>query len=80
MHPEIGSYEAKTHLPKLLREIGKGRAYTITLHGRPVADLVPSAAAGRVDRQAAIAAMRALPKLRVPTGQSVRAWINEGRK
>lgn len=80
MYSEIGSYDAKTRLPELLREIAAGHAYTITLRGKPVADLVPSAAAGRVDHTAAIAAMRAMPKLRMPKGQSVRAWINEGRK
>jgi len=39
--PEIGAYEAKTHLPKLLERIQKGERFTITRHGRPVAELVP---------------------------------------
>ncbi|HNP29052.1 MAG TPA: type II toxin-antitoxin system prevent-host-death family antitoxin [Nitrospirales bacterium] len=39
--PEIGAYEAKTHLPKLLERIKKGERFTITKHGRPVAELVP---------------------------------------
>jgi len=39
--PEIGAYEAKTHLPKLLDRIQKGERFTITKHGRPVAELVP---------------------------------------
>ena len=39
--PEIGAYEAKTHLPKLLERIQKGERFTITKHGRPVAELVP---------------------------------------
>jgi prevent-host-death family protein len=38
---EIGAYEAKTHLPKLLERIQKGERFTITKHGRPVAELVP---------------------------------------
>jgi prevent-host-death family protein len=38
---EIGVYEAKTHLPKLLERIQKGERFTITKHGRPVAELVP---------------------------------------
>lgn len=37
----IGSYEAKTHLPKLLERIAKGERITITKHGVPVAMLVP---------------------------------------
>ena len=39
--PEIGAYEAKTHLSKLLERIQKGERFTITRHGRPVAELVP---------------------------------------
>lgn len=41
--PEIGAYEAKTHLPKLLEQIQKGKRFTITKHGRPVAELIPVA-------------------------------------
>ena len=39
--PEIGAYEAKTRLPKLLVRIQKGERFTNTKHGRPVAELVP---------------------------------------
>lgn len=39
--PEIGAYEAKTHLPKLLERIQKGERFVITKHGRPIAELVP---------------------------------------
>ena len=38
---DVGAYEAKTHLPRLLEEVAKGRSFTITKHGRPVARLVP---------------------------------------
>ena len=37
----IGSYEAKTHLPRLLDRVAQGESLTITRHGRPVARLVP---------------------------------------
>lgn len=40
---EVGAYEAKTHLPRLLEEVARGRTFTITKHGRPVARLVPVA-------------------------------------
>ena len=40
MSVEIGSYDAKTRLPELLREVQTGQRYTITLRGKPVADLV----------------------------------------
>ena len=37
----IGAYEAKTHLPRLLRRVMDGESVTITRHGHPVARLVP---------------------------------------
>lgn len=39
--PEIGAYEAKTHLPKLLERVEKGERFVITRHGRAVAELAP---------------------------------------
>jgi prevent-host-death family protein len=41
MFIEIGSYEAKTKLPELLREVQAGQCFTITLRGKPVAIPVP---------------------------------------
>ncbi len=38
---EVGSYEAKTKLPALLREVSDGTRIVITRSGKPVADLVP---------------------------------------
>lgn len=38
---QVGAYEAKTHLPRLLEEVERGRVITITRHGSPVARLVP---------------------------------------
>ena len=39
----VGSYEAKTHLPRLLDEVAETREeITITKNGRPVARLVPA--------------------------------------
>jgi len=42
MLEEIGSYDAKTKLPEILRKVQRGQSFTITNHGKPVADLVPS--------------------------------------
>jgi len=39
--PEIGAYEAKTHLPRLLQRVQRGERFIITKHGRPIAELVP---------------------------------------
>ena len=38
---EIGAYEAKTHLPRLLEQVEKGERFIITRHGRAVAELAP---------------------------------------
>ncbi len=43
MKIEIGSYEAKTKLPELLRQVKAGKSFTITNRGEAIADLVPSA-------------------------------------
>jgi prevent-host-death family protein len=33
--------EAKDHLPSLVRQVARGARLTISVHGRPQADLVP---------------------------------------
>ncbi len=38
----VGSYQAKTHLPRLLRQVARGEEITITKHGAPVAVLAPA--------------------------------------
>jgi prevent-host-death family protein len=77
---EIGSYDAKTRLPELLRAVQAGRRYTITLRGKPVADLVPSEQARRTDAHAAVAAMRAFAKVSGPDADTLQEWIAEGRR
>ena len=37
----VGAFQAKTELSRLLDEVEKGEAVTITRHGRPVAVLAP---------------------------------------
>ena len=60
MNIEIGSYEAKTKLPELLRGIQAGNRYTITLRGEPVADLVPAESSKGSDAIDAVDQMRQL--------------------
>ena len=36
----VGSYEAKTHLPRLLSQVEKGETITITKRGKPIAVFV----------------------------------------
>lgn len=57
---EIGAYDAKTHLPKLLERVEKGERFVITRHGRPVAELIPVAARDNAAIARAIADVRAV--------------------
>lgn len=80
MPTEIGAFEAKTHLSRLLREVEGGRSYTITVRGRPVADLVPSGGMAEEERRTAVEGMRQVPKVRGVADADVAAWISEGRR
>lgn len=46
---EVTAYEAKTHLPRLLRAVERGETFVITRRGKPIAKLGP---AGEIDRAA----------------------------
>ena len=59
MKIEIGSYEAKTKLPELLRQVKAGKSFTITDRGQAIADLVPSAGAKVKDKVAAAEKLKA---------------------
>jgi prevent-host-death family protein len=37
----VTAYEAKTHLPRLIRAVERGETVTITRYGKPVAKLSP---------------------------------------
>jgi prevent-host-death family protein len=58
----VGSYEAKTHLPRLLSEVAKGETITITKHGKPVALLSPAKKLPQRDVKSVIAEFRAYSK------------------
>lgn len=80
MNVEIGSYEAKTKLPELLRGVQAGKRYTITLRGEPVADLVPAEGIRQADAVAAVEAMRRFMRAAPPVEEiDLKALINEGR-
>ncbi|WP_424194666.1 type II toxin-antitoxin system Phd/YefM family antitoxin [Ampullimonas aquatilis] len=80
MNIEIGSYEAKTKLPELLRGVQEGNRYTITLRGAAIADLIPSAAAPKNDVALAIAQMYQFMEAHSPIlGIDTKALLEEGR-
>lgn len=82
MKQEVGAYEAKTHLPRLLDEVAAGRRITITKHGKPVALLVPPLSRGRRPIAETIADLKTFRKA-VTLGNgnvSIREMIEEGRR
>jgi prevent-host-death family protein len=79
MYTKIGSFDAKAKLSEILREVQQGQRYTITLRGRPVADLVPSASTPH-EAGAAVKAMRAMPKVCGVSAAALAEWIAEGRR
>lgn len=76
----VGSYEAKTHLPRLLDEVEKGERITITKHGRPVAVLIPPGLGRVADADALVQRIRELRRGNRLNGLSIRELIDEGRR
>ena len=76
---QIGVYEAKTHLPRLLDEVERGESITITRHGRPVARLVPIHGRRRTVREA-IEAIEEFRKGNTLGDLTIRELIEEGRR
>jgi prevent-host-death family protein len=79
---QVGAFEAKTHLPELLRQVRDGMSFTITQRGVAVADLVPT---GTQSRQvAADAAQRMRDFMKQGAGarmsaSQIKALVNQGR-
>ncbi len=79
MKIEIGSYEAKTKLPELLRQVKAGKSFTITNRGEAIADLVPSAAARTKDQATAATKLLAFMQTNRVRGADIKALTEEGR-
>jgi prevent-host-death family protein len=80
----VGSYEAKTHLPRLLAEVERGETITITKRGKPVAVLSPAHPALEHDLNQVIAEFRAFSKEHVRkhgslSAREIKEMIEEGR-
>ena len=76
----IGSYEAKTRLPELLRRVEQGEQFTVTRRGVPVARILGLEDTVE-DRRAIIERMKAARarRTRVPVGELLVAR-DEGRR
>ena len=76
----VGSYEAKTRLPELLRRTAKGEKITITKHGVSVAVLMPAGSNKKRDTVILIQEIRKFRKGHTLQGVSLREMIDEGRR
>ena len=76
----VGSYEAKTHLPRLLDRVAAGEEITITRHGVPVARLLPVKDGESADIRAVIDRLRAFRDKHPLSCESIRELIDEGRR
>jgi prevent-host-death family protein len=76
----VGSYEAKTHLPRLLSQVEKGETITITRHGRPIAVLSPAAPVAVPDVRSTIERIKRFRKGRTLGGLTIHEMIDEGRR
>ena len=75
----IGAYEAKTHLPQLLKRVAKGERITITRHGVPVATLQAPATTGKRPVDEVIAELREFRQKHRLDGITIREMIDRGR-
>lgn len=79
----VGSYEAKTHLPALLRRVQNGESITITRGGVPIALLSPTRAHSMMSFDEAFQRMKALRKKRKGkelTIRQIKQMIHEGHR
>jgi prevent-host-death family protein len=79
-HTQVGSFEAKAKLSEILRRVEQGERFTITKRGRAVAEIVPVQSSSESSRAEAIDAMLRFPRIQGISGDTVLAWIRQGRK
>jgi len=80
MGTTVGTYEAKTHLNRLLDRVAKGEKITITRHGVPVATLQPAEASKALPVRETIDQLKQFRRGNRLDGVSVRTLIDEGRR
>ena len=76
---DIGAYDAKTHLPKLLERVEKGERFVITRHGKPVAELIPVAARDTAAIARAIVEIRAVRRRLARRGVRLRDVLGKSK-
>ncbi len=76
----IGTFEAKTHLTRLLDRVAAGEQITITRHGTPIARLVPVKPANSRQIRQTIAKLKEFSKGQTLGSLKIKDLINEGRR
>ena len=76
----VGTFEAKTHLTRLLERVAAGEQITITRHGTPVARLVPLMPGGAQEIRETIAKVKQFSKGQTLGGLKIKDLISEGRR
>ncbi len=76
----VGSYEAKTHLPKLLERVAKGERITITKHGVPIAVLHGVGESNTALISEVIAEMKSFRRGNRLSGDSLKEMVEVGRR
>jgi prevent-host-death family protein len=78
---EVGAYEAKTHLAKLLVAVAQGETIIITKHGEAVAYLVPAAKAHKGELETVVDELKSARKqFKLGPNITLEELKNEGRK
>jgi prevent-host-death family protein len=74
----IAAAEANRRFSEVLREVREGATYTVTVHGRPVARIVPVQAGARLTTRARVALLKRLRSARaVDAGRWMRDELYE---
>lgn len=74
----VGSYDAKTKLAELLRQVKTSKSFTITNRGKAIADLVPSAGVRAKDKVAAAGKLKAFMLADPVRGVNIKRLIEMG--
>lgn len=77
---KVGAYEAKTHLPRLLKLVAQGEKFLITRHGVPVATLQAPDAVSNIPAREVIKQIREFRSKHSLEGVSLKEMIEKGRK
>ncbi len=81
MKTAIGSYQAKTKLPELLRQVQAGKRFTITNRGDAIAELVPyTQLTSARNKAASLAKLKTFMQADPVLDLNIKELINAGRK